>query len=383
MAFTDILSGLFSSPALKVLMVGGRRCGKTSALAVMFDQMIKGKTNNFFTVADTTVIETKGDETQDTLTSKTTGLKLFLEKPTTNTFLVDSEPTNYDWKYTCKLTLPGTSKRLEIEYTDVPGEWFRSGTKDEEINKYVAANDVFVVMVDTPYLMEVSEAMCDAVNCISDIHSSLTNIDDKNGTKAKMVVFVPIKCEKWVKEGRIKEVTDKIKSAYSVPLRALLAYPKMSVCILPIETAGNILFREFKEALLLNGNSLKDRCCQLSEKMVRMENGSTRHIRTSDILNPDFNAVMGTLGIPRPYAWYYANNKSENPGYAPRNCDQLALHILKFYVQKFQNENAWPDFMGWAGFITKEEMLKKMAEINAANIIKNDVDGIEYLKKAY
>ena len=115
MAFTDILSGLFSSPALKVLMVGGRRCGKTSALAVMFDQMIKGKTNNFFTVADTTVIETKGDETQDTLTSKTTGLKLFLEKPTTNTFLVDSEPTNYDWKYTCKLTLPGTSKRLEIE----------------------------------------------------------------------------------------------------------------------------------------------------------------------------------------------------------------------------------------------------------------------------
>ena len=153
--------------------------------------------------------------------------------------------------------------------------------------------------------------------------------------------------------------------------------------LMGIETAGNILFREFKEALLLNGNSLRDRCCQLSEKMVRMENGSTRHIRTSDILNPDFNAVMGTLGIPRPYAWYYANNKSENPGYAPRNCDQLALHILKFYVQKFQNENAWPDFMGWAGFITKEEMLKKMAEINAANIIKNDVDGIEYLKKAY
>ena len=383
MAISDILGGLFNSPALKVLMVGGRRCGKTSALAVMFDQLIKGKTNSFFTVADTTVIETKGEETQDTLTSKTTELKLFLEKPTTRTFLVDSDPTNYAWKYTCKLTLPGTSKRLEIEYIDVPGEWFRSGTKDQEINNYIAATDVFVVMVDTPYLMDNSETMCDAVNCISDIHNSLTNINDQNGTKAKMVVFVPIKCEKWVMEGRIKEVVDKLKSAYRVPIQALSAYNKMSICILPIETAGNILFREFKDAYLLNGNKPEDRCCQLSDKMVRIADGSTKNLRVNDTLNPDPDAIMGTLGIMRPYAWYYANNKSKTPGYAPRNCDQLALHILKFYVQKFQKENAWPNWMGWAGFITREEMLKKMAEINAANIIKNDVDGIEYLKKAY
>lgn len=383
MPLIDILGGLFNSSALKVLMVGGRRCGKTSALAVMFDQLIKGKANEFFTVADTTVIETKETEIQDTLTSKTTGLKLFLVKPTTKTFLVDSKPTNYDWKYTCKLILPGTTKRLEIEFTDVPGEWFRSGTKDNEINQYVAANDVFVVMVDTPYLMEESEAMCDAVNCISDIHNALTNINDENGTKAKMVVFVPIKCEKWVKEGRLKEVVDKLKSAYRVPIQALSAYQKMTICILPIETAGNILFREFKDAYLLNGDLEKDRCCQLSEKLVRMADGQTKSLRTNDQLNLDPNAVMGTLGIMRPYAWYYANNKSETPGYAPRNCDQLALHILKFYVQKFQNENAWPNWMGRLGFITKEEMLKKMADINAANIIKNNTEGIEYLKKAF
>ena len=54
--------------ALKVLMVGGRRCGKTSALAVMFEQMISGATNEFFTVSDSTKYETKENETQDTLT---------------------------------------------------------------------------------------------------------------------------------------------------------------------------------------------------------------------------------------------------------------------------------------------------------------------------
>lgn len=372
--------------ALKVLMVGGRRSGKTSALAVMFEQMITGATNNFFTVSDATVYEEKNGETQDTLTKKSTELKLFLEKPNTKTFLVDSGLTMNDWKYKCKLNIPGTSKSLEIEYTDVPGEWFRSGTHDDDINRYVAEHDVFVVMVDTPYLMEESGPMCDAVNCISDIHSALTHINNNGGKSAKMVLFVPIKCEKWVKEGRIKEVNEKIKLAYQVPIKALMAYEKMSICILPIETAGNILFREFKEAFMLNGNLPKDRCCQLSEKMARMADGSTRPLRATDILNPDMDAVMGTLGIPRPYSWFYANNKTETPGYAPRNCDQLALHILKFYVQKCQMENAWGGFLGWIlepWVITKEEMLQKMQSINASGIVKVDVDGIEYLKKAY
>mgnify|MGYP003290500676 CR=1 FL=1 len=369
--------------ALKVLMVGGRRCGKTSALAVMFEQMINGKANEFFTISDDSKYdESQGDEKQDTLTAKTTELKLFLVKPTTYTFLVDQEPTRTSWKYICKLTLPGKkAKHFEIEYTDVPGEWWRSGTTHSPvINQYVAEHDVFVVMVDTPYLMETSAPMCEAVNCISDIHNALTYIDDKKGTKAKMVVFVPIKCEKWVKEGRIKEVTDKVREAYSTPIRALMAYKKMSVCILPIETAGNIFFREFKEAFLLNG----EKCCQLSNSMVRMGNGKPKNLRTNDILNPDPEAVMGALGIMRPYAWFYANNKSATPGYAPRNCDQLALHILKFYVKKYQMENAHGVF--WSrlfGTISKEEMLRKMQEINASGIIKENVDGIEYLNRAY
>lgn len=44
---------------LKVLMVGGRRCGKTSALASMFEQMINGEVKNYFTVSDRTHLETK------------------------------------------------------------------------------------------------------------------------------------------------------------------------------------------------------------------------------------------------------------------------------------------------------------------------------------
>ena len=52
---------------LKVIMMGGRRCGKTSALASLFEQMKNGPVREFFTVSDVTVLETKGPEFQDLL----------------------------------------------------------------------------------------------------------------------------------------------------------------------------------------------------------------------------------------------------------------------------------------------------------------------------
>ena len=57
--------------SLKVLMMGGRRCGKTSALASLFDQMVNGATNQFLTVSDRTDnSQNKDGESIDTLHHK-------------------------------------------------------------------------------------------------------------------------------------------------------------------------------------------------------------------------------------------------------------------------------------------------------------------------
>lgn len=46
--------------ALRVMMMGGRRCGKTSALASIFHEMINNKTvNEQLTVCDRTVLRQK------------------------------------------------------------------------------------------------------------------------------------------------------------------------------------------------------------------------------------------------------------------------------------------------------------------------------------
>ena len=99
-------------------------------------------------------------------------------------------------------------------FRDSGGEFFECGTQlSQKTESYVEECDVFVVAIDTPYLMGATEDglmdMCTeginlGVNRIADIKGFLTHIRDNGGKDAKMVIFVPIKCEKWVNEGRVE-----------------------------------------------------------------------------------------------------------------------------------------------------------------------------------
>ena len=170
--------------AIKVLMVGGRRCGKTSALASMFDQIKNGPVNKIFTIIDDTVIEKKispitgKEETKEALEVKTLELKGRLDTPNTRTFLIDQAPTYNDWTYTLRLHVPGAPKRsTTIEFTDCPGEFFHPGLFKEHAKTLTQESDVFVIMVDTPYLMSASPTMNEAVNCTGTIPDILDQIN--------------------------------------------------------------------------------------------------------------------------------------------------------------------------------------------------------------
>ena len=195
-----------------VIMMGGRRCGKTSALASLFEQMKNGPVKEYFTVADRTSLKVKGFERQDSLNDKTLELQNMLEvnKDNSNIFLVVKNPTSNFWLYKLHLQIPGTHREMDIEFRDSAGEFFESaGTHSQETEDYIKDCDVFVIVIDTPYLMgstdEATKDLCPesinlGTNRVNDIQNFLTHIDDNNGEDAKMVVFVPLKCEKWAKE---------------------------------------------------------------------------------------------------------------------------------------------------------------------------------------
>lgn len=389
--------------ALKVLMVGGRRCGKTSALASTFDRIINGPVKDFFTVADRTSYTDKITSSgttgmQDVLGDKKLELEYLLEEPSQNFFLVDASPTDCKWVYNLRLMLPGApSKAMDIEFTDVPGEWFTPGAGNkidtetgrpvrEVIAELIAESDVFVVMVDTPNLMYDKPSIAAASNAIGGIGDYLTNLqcDAKN---EKLVIFSPIKCEKWVKEGRMDEVISRMESMYETMLTALKAYAGMNICVIPIETAGNILFFEHSDPTILAGNPPR-KCKKETDCFVRLADGSMYPLSDTDVINPDPEALI-TGQLMRPYSWFHINpDVTGKKLYRPVNCEQIPLHIIQFMLNKMNRKKQdggiitmLLDFI--FGSISLGDLNSKLDHMRRAGVIKNNVDHIRYIKSTF
>ncbi len=378
---------------LKVLMMGGRRCGKTSALASLFDQMIHGKTNEVLTVCDKTVLEYKEGEQQDSLANKRLKLEHFILNGGNNTFLVDEGPTRHFWDYTLQLQIPGTNKRMDILFRDSAGEFFDAGgVHHNEVVDFVKDCDVFVVVVDTPYLMSGNKIEAEAANVIDSIHTFLMQIDNDKGRKAKQVIFVPIKCEKWVKDGKINEVVNAIETSYSATIRDLKASNKTEISIIPIQTAGDILFADLREPYVLF-NTLTNkqfRCSKISDRLVTLHNGKNHKVAEHEILNEDPEGVFvvggSPTGITRRAAWFNlpCDHKAQ---YTPYNCEQLPLHIIRFMFNKKKSE-APSGILAWLadfffGTITAKDMQEALDKLSQENLIKDSGEGIKVIKKCF
>ena len=340
--------------SLKVLMMGGPRAGKTSALAGLVDSMINGEVSKLISVRDVT----EGDAVKQKLAQKVEHLKLALLQSYGKTIIVDDSKTEAYQHYTIEFAIPGTDNKMNIVFTDANGEFFESGREhSSEICQMVKDSDIFVIAIDTPSLMEavnpenhlMNEAINKAINNVNDIHNFITYLDDKDGADAKMVIFVPLKCEKWAQENRLEEVSERVKAVYSVPIQALDSFKNVEVDIMPIQTVGSIVFTEhLKSHLCQIGNDLPLRCSLTDGKTkVRFANGDERKIdNTMDKFKLDPQSILkeGST-IMRPNSWFNVISKN----YSPHNCEQLAYYILRFVLSKYL-------------FIKEAEERKKQAE---------------------
>ncbi|MCM1141538.1 MAG: DUF4423 domain-containing protein [Muribaculum sp.] len=388
-----ILPPVLRMANLKVLMMGGRRCGKTSALASLFDQMIHGKTNEVLTVCDKTILSSKEGEKQDSLTNKRLELEHFIAKGGNNTFLVDKSPTNSFWDYTLQLQIPGTTKRMDIVFRDSAGEFFDAGgIHHNEVVEFVKDCDVFVVVIDTPYLMAGNKVEAEAANVIDSIHTFLMQIDNQNGRKAKQVIFVPIKCERWVKDGKIDEVISTIENYYSATIQDLKASNKTEISIIPIQTAGDILFADLREPYILFNTitNKQTRCSKISDRLVTLNDGKNHKVADTEILNEDPEGIFivggAQTGITRRAAWFNLPN-DHKAQYSPYNCEQLPLHIIRFMFNKKKSE-APTGLIAWLanflfGTITAKDMQDAIDKLSQENLIKDSGEGIKIIKKCF
>lgn len=402
-------------------MIGGQRVGKSSALAAIMDSFVNGEVRTILTAKDITSLAKVEGERQDSIKRKLRDSREFLSKNVGKTVMADTGKTKRRWNYDLELTLPGRSDSMTITFTDVSGELYEDGSQHKlEAMKMVKDYDVFIVAIDTPYMMEsrcsdlVGSAANQLYNCHGPIQGCLSQIDDKDGVDAKLVIFVPIKCEKWARENKLDEVTKAVKEDFCTPIMNLSAYNNIQLEILPIQTLGSVFFVEHRETyrfsytkkiLFLIEREYAAKCSILDDGVtVRLSDGSERDVRSGKI-SADIEAVFTNSSIEKPGSWF----KVETSEYRPHNCEQIAFHILDFMlakvidarIRKEAEEGAltrglrivgnfllnamslglWNKLKDIFGGITIKEMQDVIASMKSKKLVKYSDEGIEIIKK--
>ena len=408
---------------LKVLMMGGQRVGKSSALAAIMDAFISGAEKDILIANDTTALAKIDGEKQASIRSKLQEVKEMLRGNVGKTIIVNSGKTNKKWDYNLELSIVGTNDSMSITFTDVSGELFEGGNShQDEIISLVQSYDVFIVAIDTPFMMESRNDKSDLVdsvinkeyNCTLSIHTFLTQINDNNGNDAKLVIFVPIKCEYWARHNKLDNVVSAVLEDYSTSIKALRKYKSVQIEILPVQTVGSAVFEEHLEALVCEWTEKKlfffnkncsSKCGQLPDGRIRIANGEFKDRNSLSKIQEDLDAVLIPCSdIVRPNSWF----RIESSEYRPHNCEQLALHILEFMLAKVvdakikedQNKNPilrgtkkaanfilnvgtfglWEKMCDLFGGITIEQMQSAIKKLNDRNLIKHSGEGITILE---
>lgn len=408
---------------LKVLMMGGQRVGKSSALAAIMNAFLTGAEKDILTAKDTTILAKIDGERQASIGSKLQEVKDMLNRNAGKTIIVNSGKTSKKWDYNLNLTLAGTSDSMSITFTDVNGEFFEGGNiHQDDIIKLVKSYDVFIVAIDTPFMMESRNDNSDLVdsvinkeyNCTLSIHTFLTQINDNDGNDAKLVIFTPIKCEYWAKQNKLDSVVAAVMEDYNTSIKALRKYRSVQIEILPVQTVGSAMFEEHLEALICKWNeknffffnkSCSSKCGQLPDGRIRIANGKIKDRNSLSKVQEDLDAVLiPGSDIVRPNSWF----KIESSEYKPHNCEQLALHILEFMLAKVvdarikeeQQQNPilrgirraanfilnvgsfglWEKLCDLFGEISIEQMQSAIKKLNDKNLIKHSGEGITILE---
>lgn len=344
----------------KVIMLGGRRAGKSTILASIL-HLLKEGTPGYLAIADVTdynqkLLGTDGKMYRiPTLQNKRAEAEGFiLEKKKGTSFLVDMAPSKVSASYVLNVKENRGNNTIKLEFVDVPGEWMRQGTAENaKLEEIVHDSDVFVIAIDTPFLMQdgeeqYSSLLNETYNRIPEIESTLvknmkieeTTLDTKDGEQSfkldrKLILLCPVKCEKWVQEHRIGEVTQKVKKAYKNLIKQFVTIPEVEMWIMPISTVGGLQVDQLRPAMRFykDEDDKLGITCHEDPLTGVIINGEGKVIRRTPASFVEPDEMWKIDHVRFPLAWYKLNGR----GFKPEFCEQPGYHILKFLIGKEEN----------------------------------------------
>lgn len=233
----DKLGGVVKcTPIIRATMMGPRAVGKTSIMASIFSETRDS-------VAGTELFFRSSAESFENLKNKRLALmRIFDEKKS-----LHDEPqtgviaaSNAETKFSFEMGFIGREKTVDIEITDFPGEYLIS--QQQKVLNYISESQVVMIAIDTPYMMEENGKYNEEKNNISLVTNFITNHSEE--IKDKLIMFVPLKSERYFHEGKIESVKYAVENAYA----SIIAFCKTAniACVVtPIQTLGGVEFDHF------------------------------------------------------------------------------------------------------------------------------------------
>ena len=235
---------------INVLMIGGRRAGKTSVLAAMdrcCNELLASVPNINVSCTDGGV----------NLTLKENELEHYFSKRYMKNmvFTPDLNPSVTSDTYTYEVNVNNRDSGCTLNFTDFPGEWLNSDEKQEELQNMLDISQIVIITIDTPHMVE----SIDDATMVGKYHYEFNRVPEitrffkkafQASKKERLVLFVPLKCEKYYYRNKMKTVNETLKIGYSELLDFLANDEIKELCtvgIVPILTLGGAEFFKFSE----------------------------------------------------------------------------------------------------------------------------------------
>ena len=242
-----------TKPCMKVCMMGPPAVGKTTILTAVFNE-----TKN--SITDTMLKLTARGDTDTVLDQRLKELKAaFKYKEDVST--IGQTPgaglaaTFDESEFLFSFGILGKEPVLDMEIKDFPGE--RVDDAPERVTQFIRESTAIFIAIDTPHMMEQGGKYNEVKNRTADItkffQQAIYDID-----KEKLVILIPLKCEKYQHEGRMQEVLECTKKTYSELIRLFSQHGRICCSIAPIITLGGVEFDGFN--LDAGGEVMIDEC---------------------------------------------------------------------------------------------------------------------------
>ena len=231
---------------LRVLILGPRGVGKSSILAAMYDQFEKvvGRVD-----LQLNAFEPGASILQDRLANLHS---LFDGKFKVGKGLLgDDKPIQFQFG----LGKKGKKSAIEIVFEDFPGGYVSSSSTEQEkkyVKDLIEQCGAVVIVVDAPYLMEEEGKWHQMRNRPMQITEWFKEayIEDAVSNVPRLVLFVPVKVERYVRNGSMDILLERLNKGYESLFNLFKLdgiKENVSVVVTPVQTVGGVEFQEFKE----------------------------------------------------------------------------------------------------------------------------------------